>query len=205
MQDSDPPGHLPDKAHIVLNCENSNAVGIQGLDDLAGCKRFSRRHAGSRLVQQQQLRFEADRHADLEPLFLAVAEIASELRAHVPQMQEIEQSIGLCIERTTLEMMLECDFEVLPRTQGLEDARHLKLDAHTAPDSLERLQRRDVLSCIKDAAAGRRVLAKDQAEQRTLAGTVRADQAVNLALLERKAALRGPVQSPEGLFATPHF
>src|SRR3982075_1932377 len=76
MQHGDPPGNLPHKVHVMLNRENGDAAGIQRLGDRAGGKRFGWRRAGGGLIQQQRLRLQADREADLEPLLLAMAEIA---------------------------------------------------------------------------------------------------------------------------------
>ena len=63
----------------------------------------------------------------------------------------------------------------------------------------ERFQRRDVLPGEEDIAAAGMVLAEDQAEQRALAGTVRADQAMDFAGLEREVDRVGDVQAAEML------
>src|SRR5258706_3682874 len=205
MQHGDPPGDLPHKAHVVLNRENGDAAGIQRLDDFTGGKGFGWRHAGGRLIQQQQLRLQADRHADLKPLLLAMAEIAGQLRRNFRQIEKGQQAVGLGVERAAFEMVLKRDFEVVACAQRLEDPRHLELDADAAPDALERLQRGNVSSSVEDASAGRRMLAQDQAEQRALAGAVWSDQAMNLAILKRKIDVGCDVQAAQMFVETAGF
>src|SRR3981189_1383144 len=205
MQHGDPPRDLPHKAHVVFNRENRDAAGIQCLDDLTGGKGFGWRHAGGRLIQQEQLWLQADRHADLKPLLLAMAEIAGRLRRDFRQIEKGQQPVGLGVERAAFEVVLKRDFEVLARAQGLEDAGHLKLDAHAASNPFERLQRGYVSPGVEDASAGRRVLAEDQAEQGALAGAVRPDQAMYLAVVERKIDVCRNVQAAKMLVETAGF
>ena len=81
-----------------------------------------------------------------------------------------------------------------PGAERAKNAGYLEFDAHAAADALEGFQRRDVLAGIDDAAAGRQMLAKQQAKQSTLAGAIGADQAVQLALFQREVDVRGDVQ-----------
>src|ERR1700716_959277 len=205
MQHGNPPGNLPHKVHVVLNRQNRDAAGIQCLDDLTGGKCFGWRHAGGRLIQQEQLWLQADRHADLEPLLLAMAEIAGQLRRNSRQIEKGQQPVGLGVERAAFEMVLKRDFQVVACAQGLEDSRHLKLDAHAAPNPFARLQRGNVSASIEDASAGRRMLAQDQAEQRALGGAVRPDQAMKLAVVERKIDVGRNVQATKMLVETAGF
>src|SRR5579871_2212993 len=96
-------------------------------------------------------------------------------------------------------MMLERDLEILPHAERLEDAGHLKFDADAAPDSLMRLEMRDVAAVVDDLSACRLILAEDQAEERALACAVRSDQAVKLAGLEHKVDVGGDLEAAEAL------
>jgi hypothetical protein len=51
------------------------ALSSQHFAGLAG---LIRRHAGGGLVEQEELRLHAHRHADLQPLLLAMRELAGE-------------------------------------------------------------------------------------------------------------------------------
>ena len=75
-------GDLAHEVHVMLDGQDRHAVGIELLDDLARGVGLLRRHAGGRLVEQQKLGLQADRHADLQPLLEAVAEEARQLAGH---------------------------------------------------------------------------------------------------------------------------
>src|SRR6266852_4466695 len=134
-----------------------------------------------------------------------MAEIARQLRRNFRKIEKGQQPVGLGLERAAFEMVLKRDFQVVARAQGLEDARHLKLDAHAASNPFERLQRGNVSASIEDASAGRRMLAQDQAEQGALAGAVRPDQAMNLAVVEREIDVGRNVQAAKMLVETAGF
>src|SRR6202171_3738921 len=134
-----------------------------------------------------------------------MAEIARQLRRNFRKIEKGQQPVGLGVERAAFEMVLKRDFQVVARAQGLEDTRHLKLDAHAASNPFERLQRGNVSASVEDASTGRRMLAQDQAEQRALAGAVRPDQAMNLALVERKIDVGRNVQGGKVLVERGRF
>ena len=135
VQHGDARGDLPHEGHIVLDGEHRHAFGLQRPHHFARRARLLRRHAGGRLVEKQQLGFQADRHADFQPLLLPVAEIAGRLRGVGPQIEKIELPLDLAAQAVALEMVLQRDLEVLRDAQRLEDSRHLELDADAAPDS----------------------------------------------------------------------
>ena len=66
---------LLDESHIVFNHDQGMFAG-QGLEEFAGTFGFVVGHTGHRFVEQQQLGFLHQQHADLQPLFLAVREQA---------------------------------------------------------------------------------------------------------------------------------
>jgi hypothetical protein len=73
------------------------------------------------------------------------------------------------------------DDDVVDDRHGLKALHDLKGAADAALAAFGRRQRRDVLTVEDDRALGGRQHARDQIEQRRLAGAVRADQADDLA------------------------
>ena len=101
-------------------------------------------------------------------------------------------------------MLLKRHFEVLPDRQRLEDPRHLELDRNAPPDALERAHLRDVCPVEADGPGIRRMLAQQQTEKARLAGTVRTDQAVHRAGLEREVDAVRHNHAAEGLAQPAH-
>ena len=62
-----------------------------GASKVAGHPPLLRAHAGGRLVEQQELGPERQRHGDLEPLLLAVAELAGEIVGAVDQAETLKR------------------------------------------------------------------------------------------------------------------
>ena len=65
----------PHELHVVLDHHHRVLAG-QRQQQLGGALDFLRRHAGHRLIDQQQSRVLHEQHADLEPLLLAMREDA---------------------------------------------------------------------------------------------------------------------------------
>src|SRR5260221_6502595 len=205
MQHRDPPRDLAHEGHVVLDREHGHAFRIEPLPHLAGKMRFFRRHARGRLVEQQQTRLQADCHADLEPLLLAMAEVAGTLRLLGFEAEVCQQRVDLARKRDGAVLPLQGDFEVLADRQPVEHARHLELDREPAVDARERFQRGDVLAGEEDIAAARVMLAEDQPEQRALAGAIGTDQAMDFAGFERKVDRIGDVKAAEMLVEPAKF
>src|SRR3954466_4142564 len=199
MQHGHPLGDLTNKGHVVLDREHGHSLCIQPPHHLAGHLRFLRRHAGGWLVEQQPPRLQGHRHADLQPLLLAVAEIAGGLRLLGDEIEKAEQLFDFLREASATVMALQRDLEVLPHRQALEHAGHLELHRQSAADTREGFQRGDILAGEENVAAARMMLAEDQTKQRALAGAVRSDQAMDLARLQRKVDRIGDVQAAEML------
>src|SRR5262249_52826000 len=71
---------------------------------------------------------------------------------------------------------------MLAHGETVEEIRHLRLDADTAPRDGVRVIAGDVLAVKQDAPGCRLQLAREQLEQRALAGAVGADEAAQLPL-----------------------
>ena len=108
-------GYVPQGRDVFprLTVAENIAVGVQPLDHLAGLAGLVRRHAGRRLVEQQQPRLQADRHPYLEPLLLTVAQIAGRLHLINFEVEECQQPVDLVRELHAAVPPLQGDFEVL--------------------------------------------------------------------------------------------
>ena len=145
------------------------------------------------------LRFQAYRHADLQPLLLAVAEIAGRLRCVGLRLRK---SSSRSISPRRLDSP-RCCWSAISRfcetLSALKIPGHLELDADAAPDSVERLQAGDVFARVEDLPADGGCSPRIRRNKRALARAVRADQAVDLAGFQRKVDIGGDLQAAEML------
>ncbi len=75
MQHGDFAGDLADEGHVVFDDDDA-VLAFEAQQQFAGLVRFLVGHAGSGFVHEQQFRILREQHADLQPLFLAVAQCA---------------------------------------------------------------------------------------------------------------------------------
>ncbi len=73
VQHGDALGDGTNEIHVVLD-HHHGVLARERQQQLGGALDLLRRHAGDRLVDQQQLRLLHQQHADFEPLLLAVRE-----------------------------------------------------------------------------------------------------------------------------------
>ena len=73
VQHDDASGNRADEVHVVLDHDDGVLTGERD-QQLGGPLGFMGRHAGHRLVHEQQLGFLHEQHTDLEPLLLAMGE-----------------------------------------------------------------------------------------------------------------------------------
>ena len=151
---------------------------------------FFIRHAGHRLVEQQQLGVLHQQHADLEPLLLPVAQVAGQtphMLAQVDGLQHLEQAVALCrIEREEHRgahrlVGFQRQLQVLEHGELLEHRRLLELapDAHLRDLGFGVAQQVDRAAEENPPLIGPR-LAGDDVHHRRLAGAVGADDAAQL-------------------------
>ena len=88
MHDRDDVADLLDETHIVLD-HDQGVLALEAVEDFRGLAGLLRRHAGGRLVHQDQVRILRHEHADLEPLRLAVRQIGGRLVDSLAQADEI--------------------------------------------------------------------------------------------------------------------
>ena len=175
-----------DEVDVVLDDDRGDALlGDQPLHELAGCGGLLGGHTGGRLVEQQELGVVGEQQPDLEPLPLAVGEIAGE---HLRLVLEPHQLEHVFDSRPDVAWP-PCGREhgelgVLVDALVVEHARRLELAPDAAAGARRHRQRRDRLALIPDRAGGRPEMAGDHADERGLAGAVRPDDAAQLAARE---------------------
>ena len=141
VQHGDAPRDRSHEIHVVLDHDH-RMLARERQQQLRGSLGLLRRHAGDRLVHEQQLRLLHQQHADLEPLFLAVRQRArhrraaaarpiissmSSIRSAAPRVRRGEQ------RRPERLVAPERELEVLEHRQVLEDRGLLKLAADARP------------------------------------------------------------------------
>ncbi len=168
-----------------------------------------RPHAGERLVEQQELRPRRDQHGDLELALLAVAEMRGPRAGARGQAGGIERigDGGAFLASITLRAQtqgtgvtrMRGDQAVLVRRERQDHIGALVAAAEAAPGDAMRRPAGDVLAVEADASRRRLQLARQQVDERGLAGAVRPDDAVHLVgrEVERHAVDRDqPAEAP---------
>ncbi len=189
-----------DGVHVVLGEEHADPVLARHLaGELHEPGALAGRHAGGGLVHQQQLGLTGQRHGELDPLHVAVGELAARPvglggHAHPPEQRDgfapVETPrIGPPRTCATVPAQ-ERHLHILRHRHGDERLRHLEGAADTQPPDAARGEPGDVLPGEHDAAAVGGELPANHVEDGRLAGAVRADDGDELARLdgERHAA-----------------
>ena len=165
VEHQDAVGMLEHHVHVVLGEEHADRFFPRDpgrephqLDPLA------RRHAGGRLVHQQQLRLVGERDRKLEPLEVAIGEFAAGPLGIAAHADEIEQPSGLLarelrrrgpeIEELPL-VRHQRDLHVLAHRHGRKRRGDLESAPDAEPPDLARLAADGVLPEQRDAAAVR--------------------------------------------------
>ena len=137
VQHHDAPGNRSNEGHIMLD-NHDRVLARQRQQELGRALDLVRRHAGNRLVHQEQLRVLHQQHADFEPLLLAVREDSSQclaLRRKADDVKDLVDSHLLRGRNAGTQRFQERpgagqrQFEVLEHRQLLEHGRFLKLPA----------------------------------------------------------------------------
>jgi len=92
---------VADEVQVVLD-DDQGAVRLDRLQQLAGDAALLGAHAAGRLVEQQQLGLQRQRHRDFEPLLLAVAQLARQVVGPIDQPEALEQGGHLLVEGAAL-------------------------------------------------------------------------------------------------------
>jgi hypothetical protein len=179
VQDDDVVRELADDRHVVLDHDH-RAAGAAGdlLEVTDQGPRVVGSEAGGRLVEQHQPRRADEDHRELEP-------------APVGQRQGAGRHVVRAGQVAVLGRQLDVPAgvqpgqpEVVGRRQVHDHARDLEHPAQPEPDPLVDGRGRDLFPEHADLARVRGELAGDDAEERGLAGAVRADEADAAALVD---------------------
>ena len=175
---------LAHERHVVLDDDNRDAFLMDGVDKRAGGPGFLRPHAGGGLVEQQEDRPHRERHADREPLPLAVRKLSHAAILGAGEVEPLQQPRDLRIHRLAREAVLERQLHVVAHGEVAIDAEVLKLDADPHMGAAVRLGARDVAAAKHDGALVRLDAAEQELEEGALAGAVGADDAAQRARLQ---------------------
>ena len=168
---------------------------------------------GGRLVEEQELRLQAERAAHLDDLAHPVGQVRDPLLAVVGELQEVddvfhaapvlellpphrgkEQEMG---QRRRAPVDMTADQEVLQNGGVLEELDVLEGAREAERCDAMRRQRGDVAAREPNAPAVGEVDAAHQVEERRLAGSVRSDDGEHLALLDLEAHVVDGANAPE--------
>jgi hypothetical protein len=169
---------------------------------------LARRHAGGRLVHQEQARIVGERDGKLDPLHVAVGELLAGARGGVRHADLIEQLDGADVMATRergaepedlLVMAHQCHLHVLRHGHRPERRGDLEGTADAAPPDIARVQAHDTAVLETDVAAIGRELAVDHIEAGRLPGAVGADQRQEFAFTDVEAHVVDRVHAAERL------
>src|SRR2546430_2070226 len=179
MHDRHPARDHPDEVHVVLDHDDRGRL-VEPPEEPDRLLHLFHRHAGRRLVEQDQGRLADAGHADLEPLLHAVGEPRGGMVGPLGQTDDLQHLGRPPPTAAIAEAEFRGDVQVLEHAQLHEDARHLELDAHPEPRNPERVPSRDVPAPEAHRPRVGAHAAAEDPEERRLAGTVGADQAAQL-------------------------
>ena len=185
------------------------------VDQLAQRHLLGRVHAGGRLVESDQLRIGRQGARHLEPALIAVAQGAglvfgeagdADVVEQLPRPRRDRRLLGLearCAEhgadQSGMGAHVAADHHVLERRHVGEQADVLEGAGNARLGDLVHRARLVRLAAELEAAGVGRVEAGQHVEEGGLAGSVGADQAVDLAALDRDADVRQRLQAAEAL------
>ena len=161
---------------------------------------------GEHLVQQQQFRLGRQRAGDFEPALFGRHQIAGEhvgARGQTAKLQHLMRLAAGVAHHGGADQ--RADDDVVDHGHGLKTLHDLEGTADPALAAFGRRQRGDVFAVEDDRALRRRQHARDQVEQRRLAGAVRADQADDFAAPDRDRDVAVGNQAAEALPDTAGF
>src|SRR5262249_29948165 len=160
---------------------------------------LARAHASERLVKQQEAWRRRQRQADLEPALLAVGELRYRSVGAHDQVDQLERVFDLLIEAADAVERFEQiepelaaplrqrrDGQVLAHGQAVEQLVDLVALGEAELADIGHRHAGDVAALEQDPARGGRHLAGQHLEEGGFAGTVRADDAPPLAVVDGK-------------------
>src|SRR6516225_10314557 len=208
-QDGDPLCNAKDQIHIVLDDQQRDVLWqpLDGLDDPAA---LARRNSGRRLVEQQNLGRQRERHRNLDQPLAAIRKHADRAQRLIFEPEPFEQRVSFLDCRSMMTGRAEQvagdplplanrQGHVFENAQSAEQRCDLKGADETALDPYCLCQVGDVGTVEPDLPGIRPQRSRHQLYKGRFAGAVRTDQRVPRTALEAKIDGVGDGQRPEAL------
>src|SRR5882757_847165 len=198
---------VADEIEIVLDDDERTAT-LDRNQQLGGNAPLFRAHACGRLVKQQKPWFRCKRHCNLEPLLLPMRERRRRVAGAGRQAELIEGMQHPLVQRTARAgedearqriLCLQGQEHVVVDHECRQHAGDLKLEAQAGAGALGGRYRGDVAPGETDRPFCRHLGAGDALHQRTLAGAIGTDKAVELVLRDGEANAAQRRQPAENL------
>ena len=192
-----------DEVEVVLD-DHHRAELLHRQQQLTGRAALLRAHARRRLVEEQELRPAHERHADLEPLLHAVAELAREVVRPVREAEAGKRVLHVAVqpalgagadERPHRVLGLRCEQQVVVHRELRQHGGDLELEAEPEPRTVRGHHAGNLPLPEADAALLREVGPRNRLQERALARAVGSDQTMKGAGPDRDV---DPVERPEG-------
>src|ERR1700758_493507 len=164
MKHRDDPGDHADELHIVLDDDEAGA-DVDSPQQRDGALDLVGGHAGRGLIEQDQLRVLRHRHADLDPLPLAVSEGSDVPPCQRGEAELHQQLIGNSSGPTRTEASVGRDEKMLVDGKTVPYAWDLVLDADAEPRDPMRRLARDIAAFEQDRARRRRQLSAESGKR----------------------------------------
>ncbi len=185
----------PHEAHVVLDHDDGMRL-VDLAQHLRGGLGLDVGHAGHRLVDQHQLGVLRQQHADLQPLFLAVAEARAQhmlLRLHADDRQDLGQPVVLGPGRRRAQQLVpgaharQRQQEIVAHRVVIEHRGLLELPPDAERGDMRLVELGEVGPPVEhDLALVRPRLAGDDVHHGGLAGAVGADDGAHFAGLDQQ-------------------
>ena len=182
----------------MLDQHDGDALRRKRSHQIGHGRGFAAAEAGQRLVEQQELRIERNRAADLQALALAERQRRGDCSRLRRQPDALADRLRLLARRLRERLVrarhglsglvvARRQHDVLDGGEAMERPDNLVREAEAQPHARMRRQARHVALVEEDAAAVGPQDARHHAQSRRLAGAVGTDHRQELAALDRKA------------------
>ena len=169
-----------DELHVMLDDDHRRGL-VDFENQVGGLVDLFVGHARRRLVEQDQLGLAGKHGAELDPLALAVGELADDATGEGTEAKTFQNFVDDAVGLAAAVVATGRNPDVLVHAQPVKHARHLRLDADAAARDLVGVGAGDVGAPEADPPGGCLVLVGQALEEGALAGAVGADQAAQLA------------------------
>src|SRR4051812_17043369 len=186
MDDEEPIGEIADRLHHVLDDEDGDVAIAHLPDQLDHLVHLDVVEPGHYLVEEQDFWMQRERLGKLQAFAIGTAQSVGALIDATSETGELEQLAGLLARPGTLALLAfgrpeqRSHGDVLQHGEAREGLHHLEGASDPQPGALVGGKPVDALSLEVDLAGGGKERPADQADERRLAGPVRADEAENL-------------------------